>query len=200
MYIGHMLESEPIAMSDFDTLAAPRVARRHLESIKEPRRRQILQNFIEHAEAEASGRYTDLMATCSLKRQQYATFGSEFGAPQSYEELAAHYHGLIASNIYLIHFAIEKLAVGEDVLFVEGIVHQLYPGELLKPIFGLEVEDDSAVYQLTKRTALTFLFDADGLGAGEQAYSDGPTTLDDLVKVAPEEVPEAFYKNPLTVA
>ena len=87
-----------------------------------------------------------------------------------------------------------------NVLFLEGIVHQLYPGNLLKPIFGFEVDDAAAVYQLTKRTALTFVFDEDGLGAGEQAYSAGPTTIDDVVKVAASEVPEAFHHNPLTAA
>lgn len=197
MYIGHMLEAKPIPMSEFDTMAAVKTARRHLESIKEPRRRQILENFIEHAGAEASGDYDALMASCSRKKQEYATYGSDFGAPQSYEELEVHYRGLIESNIYLIHFEIEKLIVGEDALFVEGLVHQLYPGNLIKPIFGIEIDDESAVYQLTKRTGLTFTFDEEGLGAGEQAYSDGPTTLDDLVKVAPEEVPPAFYENPL---
>ncbi len=197
MYVGRILESKPIPMSEFDPMNIVKVARAHLETIEEPRRRQILQNFIDHAEAEGRGDYERLMASCSKKKQEYATFGSEFGAPQSYAELEEHYRGLIASNIYLIHFEVEKLVVGTDVVFVEGIVHQLYPGELLKPIFGIEVDDPSAVYQLTKRTALTFVFDEDGLGAGEQAYSDGPTTLDDLVKVAPEEVPKAFYENPL---
>ena len=39
---------------------------------------------------------------------------------------------------------------------------------------------------------MTFVFDEDGKGAGEHAYSDGPTTIDDLVEVPPGEVPEAF--------
>ena len=200
MYIGHVLENRPIPMKEFDPLAVAKVARRYLETIQEPRRRQILENFIEHAEAEASGRYEDLMASCSRKRQQYATFGSEFPAPQSYEALETHYHGLIAMNIYLIHFEVEKLIVGDDELFVDGLVHQLYPGALVKQLFGLPVDDESAVYQLTKRTGIVFVFDEDGKGAGEQAYSDGPTTLEDFVKLAPDEVPEAFHHNPLTGA
>ena len=145
MYIGRILESKPIAMSDFDTMAVVKVAREHLGTINEPRRRAILENFIDHAAAEASGDYAALMASCSKKKQEYATFGSEFGAPQSYEELEVHYRGLIESNIYMIHFEVEKLAVGDDVLFLEGIVHQLYPGNLLKPIFGFEVDDEAAV-------------------------------------------------------
>jgi hypothetical protein len=197
MYVGHILESKPISMKDFDPSNVVKIARRHLETIKEPRRRQILENFIEHAEAEGSGDYDALMASCSRKEQVYAMFGSDFPAPQSYEELENHYRGLIASNVYLIHFEVEKLIVGDDALFLEGIVHQLYPGTLLGPLYGIEVAHESAVYQLTKRTGVTFVFDEEGKGAGEQAWSDGAATAADLVKLAPEEVPEAFHHNPL---
>jgi len=53
------------------------------------------------------------------------------------------------------------------------------------------------VYQLTKRTCVFFIFDADGNGAGEEAYSNGVTTAADIVKVDPKLVPAAFWKNPL---
>lgn len=197
MYVGHILENKPIDMKQFDTEAVAKVARRHLETIQEPRRRQVLQNFIDHAQAEASGDYEALMASCSRKEQTYATYGSTFGAPQSYAELEKHYYGLIQSNIYIIHFEVEKLVVDEDALAVEGLVHQLYPGELLEPIFGIAVDEKEAVYQATKRTCVFFVFDEDGLGSGEHAYSDGPLTADDIVKLSPDEVPEIFYKNPL---
>lgn len=198
MYVGRILETAPLPMDRFDPMNVANVAKQHLESIQEPRRRQVLQNFIDHAAAEATGDYDALMASCSRKKQEYATFGSSFGAPQSYEELEVHYRGLIESNIYLIHLEVEKLIVDDDALLVEGIVHQLYPGALIKPIYGIEVEDESAVYQLTKRTAVTFVFDEDGLGAGEQAYSEGPTTAADLTRLEPDEVPAQFYANPLT--
>lgn len=57
------------------------------------------------------------------------------------------------------------------------------------------VANEGAVHQLTKRTALTFVFDEDGLGAGEHAYADGPTTLEDFVEVARNEVPAAFWER-----
>jgi hypothetical protein len=199
MYVGRVLENEPVDMRRFDTTAVARFARRHLESIREPRRRQVLENFIEHAEAEASGQYDRLMATCSKKRQSYTQYGAPGGEhlPQSYAELEKHYHNLIAANIYLIHFEAEKLAVDDDVVFIEGLVHQLYPGQLVEPIFGIAVDDPEAVYQLTKRTALSFVFDEDGLGAGEHAFSAGPVVSEDLTKVDPALVPRAFYENPL---
>ena len=197
MYVGHILENKPMDMKQFDTEAVAKAARRHLETIKEPRRRQILQNFIDHAQAEASGDYEKLMATCSRKEQKYAIYGSQFGAPQSYADLEKHYFGLIQSNIYVIHFEVEKLVVGDDALVVEGLVHQLYPGELLEPLYGIVVDEKEAVYQVTKRTCVFFIFDEEGMGAGEHAYSDGALTADDVVKLSPEEVPEIFYQNPL---
>jgi hypothetical protein len=198
MYIGKILEERPIPMEQFDPMALPKLARRHLETIREPRRRQILENFIEHAEAEATGDHEALMASCSKKRQQYAVYGAEFAQPQSYPELEQHYRGLIEANLYLIHFETEKLVVGDDVIFIEGIVHQLYPGSLIEPLYGIEIGEPDAVYQLTKRTALTFVFDEDGKGAGEHAYSVGPTVADDLSVVPTDQVPAAFYRNPLT--
>ena len=198
MYIGRILEHRHIPMSEFDQMAVVKVARAHLETIKEPRRRQVLENFIEHAEAEMSGDYEALMASCSKKSQVYANYGSDFGAPQSYEELEVHYRNLIASNVYLLHFEVEKLAVDDDVVFIEGLVHQLYPGSLIEPIFGIAVDDPEAVHQLTSRTALTFVFDEEGKGCGEHSYSSGPKSKEEFLALAAEEVPETFFHNPLT--
>jgi len=97
----------------------------------------------------------------------------------------------------VIHFEVEKLVVGDDVVFVEGLVHQLYPGHLVEPFFGVKPEDPARVQQLTKRTALSFVFDADGKGAGEHAWSDGPTVAADFTPVPDDEVPAIFHANPL---
>jgi hypothetical protein len=200
MFIGRVLEKRPIAMKDFDPMAVVKVARAELEKIREPHRRRILENFIEHAEAEASGDYEALMASCSRKGQSYATHGSEFPAPQSHEELAKHYYNLIAMNIHWIHFETEKLVVGDDAVVIEGLVHQLYPGQLIEAIYGFGVDDPDAVYLATKRALVTFVFDADGKGAGEHAWSDGPLTSADLTKVAPEDLPAGFHDNPLAAS
>lgn len=83
----------------------------------------------------------------------------------------------------------EKLCIGRDTLALDGIVHQLYPGALIEPLFGFAPDDPASVYQLSKRTCIWFVFDEDGKGCGEHAYSNGPTTPADLVPVAPELVP-----------
>jgi hypothetical protein len=195
MYIGRVLDKQPIDIHDFDPMALVRVARQHLETLEEPRRRQILENLIEHAEAEASGDHRALMASCSRESQTYAVYGSTFPAPQSFEDLDRHYAGLIDANLYWIHFEVEKLVVGSDVIFIEGLVHQLYPGELIEPIFGLKVADPSSVQQLTSRTALTFIFDEAGKGAGEHAYTDGPPALEDFTPVPAHLLPKGFTRE-----
>lgn len=201
MYAGSILEEKPLDMRQFDPSHIVEVAERCRDEVHTPRQRQILQNFIDHARAEAHGDYDTLMASCSRKRQSYTAYGAgegyQAGLPQSYEELVHHYRALIEMNIYLIHFEVEKLFVGEDELVVEGIVHQLYPSELITGIYGIDVEDPQGVYQLTKRTCIFFVFDEDGRGCGEHAYSNGPTSAANITRVPPELVPEAFYHNPL---
>ena len=204
MHIGHVLPESALDMRDFDPLNVSRVAERHLATLTDARQRQILCNFIEHARAEATGDYTALMASCSRKRQSYTAWGAggDYAArlPQSYPALEEHYLGLIAMNLYLIHVDVEKLVVGQDTLMLEGIVHQLYPGELVEPIFGIAVDDPGRVYQLSKRSCIIFIFDEDGLGCGEHAYSNGPTTAENLCPVDPALVPTAFWNNPVKAA
>lgn len=201
MYVGRTLEEKPVDMRDFNPNNVVDVAKNYLKTLKNPRQRQILENFIDHAEAEANGQYQRLMKSCSRKSQHYSAYGAggDYSShlPQSYAALEEHYYGLIAANIYLIHFDVEKLIVGENELVVEGIVHQLHTGDMIKAIHNIDVNDPRAVYQLTKRTCIFFIFDEDGNGAGEEAYSNGPITAADIVKVDPELVPTAFWENPL---
>lgn len=199
MYIAEKLEEEPIPMARFDVANAARVANDLLPSITDPRRRKILLNFRDHALAECQGDYDALMATCSQKSQRYETHGAapEFAAlqPQDYEQLCGYYGALVESNMYLIHFDVEKLIVGDDELVVEGIVHQLIDGKTCRAIHNLDDLEDDTVYQTAIRTLVIFVFDEDGLGCGEQAYSSA-MRRELLTPVAPEEVPPQFYEGP----
>ncbi len=100
MYTG-FLEERHIEMEDFDNLSISHTARAELEKIKEPHRRRILENFIEHAEAETTGNYEALIESCSAKTQTYAVYGcNEFQKsiqPQDVESMKEFYHMLVAS-------------------------------------------------------------------------------------------------------
>jgi len=63
-------------MPDFGSHTQVRILRKVLESNTDPRRRLILARAIEHADAEGNGRYPELIATCSKRRQSYRYWGS----------------------------------------------------------------------------------------------------------------------------
>lgn len=198
MYIGKRLQARPLPMAEFDPKSVVKIAREHLRTISEPRRRQILENLIEHADAESEGDYERLMASCSQKRQSYANYGAEGAvaewSPQSYEALEQHYRALIDMNLFVLHMEVEKLIVGADALMLDGIVHQLYPAGLIEPMFGVAVEPEG-VYMVSCRTCIIFLFDEDGLGCGEEAYTEGKPGPEQISRVPDDQVPALFKRG-----
>jgi len=199
MHLATMHESKPLDMRRFDSRAGYKFAAPLRGTFGSARRNAIFDNYVAHVETEGRGDYAGLMATCSKKMQTYAGYfspaGPSAGMPQSYAELEKYYHDLVVSNTYLIHREVDKLIVGDDELLVDGILHQLYPGRVLAGR-GLKL-DPKRVYQLTARIAVVFLFDEDGLGAGEHAYAP-PINESYYTPVETELVPEAFWNNPVT--
>jgi hypothetical protein len=199
MYASSMAEAKPLDMSLFNHRAGYEFALSLRGTFGLERRNTIFENYLAHVDTESRGDYDGLMATCSKRSQSYASYfspyGEKTGMPQSYAELERYYHDLVATNTYLIHREVDKLVVGDDDLFVDGIIHQLYPGRVLSDR-GLKL-DPSHVYQLTVRVAVFFMFDEDGLGAGEHAYA--PTITEELyTPVDPDLVPAVFWNNPVT--
>lgn len=205
----HKIEINPVAepmadISQFDPTAAARVANEHLKTITDPRRRKILINFRDHALAEGMGDYDALMATCSKKRQNYLVHSPTRNyfvehQPQSYEELLPHYKALIDYNMYVIHTEIKKLTVGDDELLIDVSHHQIIPGNLAIELYGISEAKPDAIYEMFARIWVVFIFDEDGMGCGEHSYA-GVTTIDNLRKLRPEEIPEAFHRGPAKVA
>ena len=195
MYLTQPYEVRPIPMAQFDTTAQLTVLRQVLASIKEPRRRLILQNVIDHADAEAGGRYADLMATCSRKRQSYL-FSRDMGLlklPTSYAELETYYADIIASRTWMLHYELDKVVVGDDEVVLDGVMHQLYPTDLLAQLYpALALDPRHRAYQLTLRLCVMFLFDEDGLSAGEHAYGRGDISQDSFSPVEDRYLPDLF--------
>ncbi len=201
MYIGHRLEEKAIDMKDWNQMNVADRATELLDKVTEPRRRQILENFIEHATAECVGDYERLMASCSQKSQRYEVYGRDIDRstlPQSYQALEKHYYKLVEQNLYNIHTELESLSVGEDSLVLDTITHQLLSGANVLALLGIDMADPEGVYMVSRRLCIIFIFDEDGLGCGEHAYCCGPATKKHLTKIPPEQVPESFYNNPLS--
>lgn len=202
MYIGHTIPERPIPFEEFDPDSLANYVRENIyPNLATERQRLICQNFIDHATAEAKGDYDALMKTCSLKHQDYRRWGQgddgkmEGIQPSSYEELEVFYGQLVTFNLFCIHLELEKFIVGENELVLEGNVHQLYHGSMLPVAFGIEPDDEDAVYMLTIRMCLFFIFDDDGMGMGEQSYTNGDPTEESFVKVPTEYVPQRFWDN-----
>lgn len=201
MYIGETLPERPIPFDQFDPDFLANWLNNEIVPKLSGRQKQICQNFADHAMAECKGDYDALMATCSKKRQDYRRWGQGDDGkmdgiqPSSYEELQGFYYGLVASTVFVIHLEPEKLIVGEDTLVIEGNVHQLYPAEIMPIAFGIEPDDPEGVYMLTIRMCLFFIFDEDGMGCGEQSYTNGDPTPQHFVKVPKDKVPQRFWDN-----
>ncbi|MAA60124.1 MAG: hypothetical protein CSH49_06325 [Alcanivorax sp.] len=202
MYIGKTLPERPIPFEQFDPDYLANFVRDNiLPKCVTERQKLICQNFVDHASAECKGDYETLMASCSQRRQDYRRWGKgddglmEGIQPQSYDELCVFYGNLVTFNLFVIHLELEKFIVGEDTLVLEGNVHQMYPGAMLPVAFGIEPDDEDAVYMLTIRMALFFIFDEDGMGCGEQSYTNGDPTEASFVKVPNEYVPQRFWDN-----
>lgn len=199
MYIGNLIEERPLDMRLFNSSASKEKATSVLAAIKEPRRRQIMQNYIDHAYYEGTGKLQQLMSLCSPKHQEYLKIGESNpreGLPQSYAELEQYYEQLVRSNIYILHREIDKLIVGEDALFTDGVIHALYPGTYIQAEMKLPDINPGVVYQLTKRVPVVFLFDEDGLSSGEHIYMTDSQAQ--ITAVDNDLVPDSFWNNPLT--
>ena len=203
MWVGRILDdTKHIDMKDFNPRAIADTGRQVLESITDPQRRAILQNFIEHAEAECTGDYKRLIESCSAKSQSYAVYGCAEPIkeiqPKTVEDMKGFYYSMLESNVYLIHGEVEKLIVGDHDLYVELVLHQLYPGEIIPVAFGFDFGEEGEVYQLTQRVATVFCFDEDNKGCAEHSWTDGPSLPEWLRKEDPRTVPEIYWNNPVT--
>ena len=202
MYAGRILEEKHIDMKDWNPKALVEQIREIQKTYTDPQRIAVLDNLAEHAEAECLGNLEALIGSCSEKRQTYAVYGClphvKEVQPKTVDEMKAYYEMLISSNLYCIHAEIEKLIVDDKELFIEIIIHQLYPGDMIPLAFGFDFGERGEVYQLTQRVATIFLFDEDNKGCGEISFTDGESRPDQLRKEDPKQVPEYFWNNPLT--
>ncbi|MBI2311314.1 MAG: hypothetical protein HYU77_02280 [Betaproteobacteria bacterium] len=196
MHLKTVYKEKPVPMQDFDGQHHIKLLNEVLGTLTDPRRRQIMQNTIEHLTTLGSGHYAELMAACSRERQSYYSWGRGDPLPgtnpQSYEELEAYYKYVVDSRAWMVHAELDKIIVGDDEIVLDGVLHQLCPTELIEPMFGIQVDTAYRAYQMTKRMCMIFMFDEDGIGCGAHAYYNGPTSAKDLTPVADQYLPDIF--------
>ena len=161
---------------------------------RDPRRRQILETLIAHSKAESTPDFEALMATVS-PRAHYHNFSDDADpvhSPKGKDGVEAYYSMIVGSGMNHIEHAIERMAVGRDVITTEGRMRMAYPGAVLKAQ-GIEVPDESGLYLYETRLLIVWEFDEDGLVLCEDSYDGGgpkfdgiatrPVKLDEIYRV-----------------
>jgi hypothetical protein len=149
---------------------------------------QMLRVLRAHMAAETAGDVDALMATISLHRVQYRTWGApEDLSPSSREGVAEFYRQRRAQGMLYLEYDIERLTMGDDILITDGITTMLMPGTALAQM-GWTDADPASVHELTSRMCISWPFDESGLLIGEETYAV-PLAMRAL---EPGEVPTDF--------
>jgi len=164
---------------------------RCLETETDPIRRRNLETIIAHVKAEAKPDFEALMATGApnAKDTSYAGGGDE-NSPSGKEGVAAYYSGIVGSGCNHIEHAVDRMAVGEDVITTEGDMKMAYPGAVLKAM-GIDVPDENGHYLYLSRLMIVWGFDDEGRVTCEDSYSaadfpgfegiaDRPISMDEI--------------------
>ncbi len=162
----------------------------------DPIRRRNLETIIAHAKAEAKPDFEALMATVA-KNASYTSYtdgDAAANSPTGKDGVAAYYQGIVGSGCNHIEHAVDRMAVGRDVITTEGDMKMAYPGKILAAM-GIPVPDEDAHYLYLSRLMIVWGFDDDGLVTCEDSYAAGgfpgfegiadrPVTMDQIYQWA----------------
>jgi len=174
-------------MIDFDPQNTLKPLDEYIAQTTNPRHIAILQNFREHLLAEIAGDVDAIMATQDAE-PQYHFYGMGLGdtGPKGQEAVRGFYRTIFDLGYNKLRYDVDRFIVADHALFHEGDMHIVFPGEALIAM-GHEVDDPSAKYVYSYRTAAIFHYDEEGVCTGEDTYSDGALTVDRVRKLTPEE-------------
>lgn len=159
---------------------------------KNPRHTAIIENYLQHLVSEVYGDLDAIMATL-VPDPQYHFFNpaSRGEGPKGPEEVRQFYINLFEtkSNVLERHF--RRVIVTDDFIVSEGHMDHVYPGSLLAAR-GAAV-DPEAWYLATYPICAILPYVGEGTNVlmyGEDTYTTGFPTVEALVKVAPEDMPD----------
>ena len=156
-----------------------------------PRHRAPLKTVREHVSAELDGRDLNRIMNTLCPDPQYHFWGAGIGdfGPKGREAVAAFYKKFLDDGYNKHQHLFERIVVDDNNVVLDGEMRIVFPGKALRGM-GLQVDDADASYLFSYRAAAIFSFDDDGKCLCEDSYSDGLPTLERLIKLKPEEVPE----------
>ncbi|MEE2672958.1 MAG: nuclear transport factor 2 family protein [Myxococcota bacterium] len=113
---------------EFDPDASWGALERRMESEKDPRRRQLLQQVRDHMKTEISGQLEALMATL-VDEPQYHFRGLGFDmGPKGRQNVHSFYKDMIAGGGNRFHFDIRRIVVDENSVVTEGFMRSVTAG------------------------------------------------------------------------
>ncbi|MCR9093001.1 MAG: nuclear transport factor 2 family protein [bacterium] len=147
---------------------------RMLAEETDPIRRRNLETIVAHAKAEAKPDFDALMATVAedASYTSYTDGDADANSPTGKDGVAAYYSGIVGSGCNHIEHAVDRMAVGRDVITTEGDMKMAYPGKVLAAM-GIPVPDEDAHYLYLSRLMIVWGFDENGLVTCEDSYAAG---------------------------
>jgi len=169
---------------ELDRWAMVRVTEARLARTRDPRHRRNLGLLIDHMRAEIAADVDALLATVSPD-VAYRTHGAGPELqPVGREAVADFYRERASAGHLYFEFAIEYLAVDDDVLVTDGVMTSLIPARSMPAVAA----DDGTVYKLVTRMSISWPIAVDGLLAGEHSHS----TVLSFEPVAAQELPSDY--------
>jgi len=154
----------------------------------------------DHLKAEAEGDFVRMLGTLAPDpNYHFWVEGNGFGGgPKGRAAVQAHYEGLFRERRHVCDWDIDRIVVDDDTVVTEGWFEQVFPGEVLAAR-GAPIDDEDAVYVLRVRLLILWPVDADAKLVGEDSYMNGAMYApENLLKLAPADVPARFYDLPGT--
>ena len=178
------------------------VIRGLLDTETNPTRRRNLETLIAHMMAETLEPDLEVLMATVAPEPAYHSWGAApyDAAPKGRDGVTKHYAEFHANVGNAVEFFIERMAMSDTLLAIDGTVRRVFPGGglALGDAAGVSVDrsqlDDDGFYLWETRMAVFFEFDDDGLVLAEDTYATGGDAqhfrrLDD------DEVPQSLRER-----
>jgi len=162
----------------FDPARSWQALEERIETEKDPRCRQLLEQVRDHMRSEIRGEFDALMATL-VDDPQYHLWGlgAEMG-PKGRQAVETFYTGMIATGGNHFEFESMRIVVDHDTVVTEGVFRSLIPGAALiasgvSEVSGEPVDAD-ARYVSENQILTVWPAAEDGRIKGEDIYFGSP--------------------------
>jgi hypothetical protein len=174
---------------DFDQAVGWQALEERLAQTESPRQRALIQNVIDHAQAEAAGDIDGLMRTLVADPRYYFWSARGDTGPKGYDGVRSYYEAFVRSGAAILQSRKDRIAVDDHTIIHEGVISTLASWEIAKQR-GYATPEERGHYLLHMRSVILWSFDDAGLAYGEDSYS--AIMPDDFQQLADDELPQVY--------